>query len=84
LILAEALGSTDKASEAARYTLADTYAGLGDAAALRGSRSEARAWFDRSLAIWSTTPNPGAMSPNGFFTGGPNQVRLQLTRIMAR
>jgi serine/threonine protein kinase len=80
LAIVEPLGTSKTGSEAARYTLADTYSGLGDAAASAGSWSEARSWYERSLAIWDRTHNPGVASPNGFFTGGPNQVRAQLAK----
>ena len=76
----------------AQYAVADTYSGLGVAytskashGALPASRqvellTQARSWFERSLAEWQRVPNPGKFSPSGFETAGPLAVTTKLSR----
>jgi non-specific serine/threonine protein kinase/serine/threonine-protein kinase len=74
----------------AQYTLADTYSGLGSVWEKQASRkglpiskqvehwTQARSWYERSLAAWRQVNGPGKMSPSGFDTTGPNRVKDKL------
>lgn len=80
LQLAEPSGRDGK-SEAAKYVLADAYAGLGSVEMQSGSLTEAQGWYRRSASVWQTVAHPGTLSPNGFTTLGPTRVRTELDRI---
>jgi tetratricopeptide (TPR) repeat protein len=71
----------------AQFTLADSYAGLGDVSSLLAAKAESQrqnglstdacAWYEKSLRVWHTIPNPSLISPNGFDTDGPTRVEHQ-------
>ena len=82
-----ALGAPPNSS--AQYALGDALTGMGVAfqnQARKGSPpgrqienwTQARSWFERSLAQWKQVNNPGKLSPIGFDTGGPALAAKQL------
>jgi tetratricopeptide (TPR) repeat protein len=80
LQLAEPSGRDGK-SEAAKYVLADAYAGLGGIESRSGSLTLAQSCYRRSASVWQTVAHPAMLSPNGFPTLGPTRVRAELDRI---
>jgi tetratricopeptide (TPR) repeat protein len=78
----------------AQYTVADAYAGVGNAYLLQATKSrtpvnrakqwtEARDWFQKSFAEWKQLRNPGVMSPGGFDTAGPSFVSRKIAECDA-
>jgi serine/threonine protein kinase/tetratricopeptide (TPR) repeat protein len=80
----------------AQYALGDALTGMGVAlqtqARQKGATPErqlehwtqARSWFERSLAQWKQVNNPGKLSPIGFDTGGPALAAKQLAECDAQ
>jgi len=68
-------------SEAAKYVLADGYAGLGGVASRSGSLSEAQSWYQQSISVWERVAHPCPLRPDTFPTLGPTPVRAELDRI---
>jgi hypothetical protein len=77
LTMAEPLGRAPTSSMAALYTLADTYAGLGDVSAFAATNAtrgiersresrDAQTWYAKSLHAWQGIHNPAHISPKGF------------------
>jgi tetratricopeptide (TPR) repeat protein len=79
--LAGPTGVADGKSEAAKYVLADGYAGLGAVASSSDSLNEAQSWYQRSASVWERVAHPCPLNPNGFPTPGPTRLRADLARI---
>jgi eukaryotic-like serine/threonine-protein kinase len=71
----DATSATPK--QQAQYTLADSYAGLGDISS-RSQMADTCSWYEKSLRIWNAIPNPTLITPNGFDTEGPARVQHEL------
>ena len=91
VVTSEPAANADPPSQAAQYTLADAYQGLGDIAsrlALQSNQAskrtsywqEATSWYEKSLRTWRAIPNRSSIDPNGFDTGDPNRVERALRR----
>lgn len=76
-------------SEQVRYTLAEAYAGLGDATSYLAARqetcdrqisqwNEARSWYEKSVTVWYKLTSPGGVTPKGFAVCNPTQIRNRL------
>ena len=90
LSVVEAFAHSAPPNVQAQYTVADTYAGMGNAElqqAMRKSAStfqqkadwaQARSWFQKSFQEWRQVRNPGVMSPGGFDTAGPSLAAQKL------
>jgi tetratricopeptide (TPR) repeat protein len=59
------------ANLAANYAAGDAYFGLGSLSGKRQSWREARQWYQKSADVMNKIPNPGAVSPQGFFYHSP-------------
>jgi hypothetical protein len=80
----------DDPKQQAQYSLADSYAGLGDVSFSLAAKTkeqknalsaDACSWYEKSLHVWHVIPNSGWMSPNGFDTEGPTKVKQQLALL---
>jgi serine/threonine protein kinase len=71
-------------SEESLYTVAESYANLGDAEATAAHAggdahlSEARTWYQRSLDVWGRIKEPGLLSPGGTEPIPPAIVKQRL------
>jgi tetratricopeptide (TPR) repeat protein len=71
-------------SEESLYTVAESYANLGDAEATAAHSggdahlSEARTWYQRSLDVWGRIKEPGLLSPGGTEPIPPSLVKQRL------
>ena len=72
------------------YAQADTYAGLGNVAAVFAQRSthaadrtkrwaEGQEWYTKSLSVWQRIPNPGHVSPNLFRVSDRHEIARRLS-----
>lgn len=82
-------------NEQALYSIADSYAGLGetetflamDTKQTRQSQvrhwDQARSWFEQSMNVWNQVKEPGMISPDGFDCIPPAAVARQLAHCKA-
>ena len=91
LALSEPQSRVAYPSEESLYSIAESYANLGDAeaaaaAAARGPGgeahlSQARDWYLRSLEAWSRIKEPGLLSPSGTEPIPPALVKRRLAQV---
>ena len=83
--ISEPLAKTGNAQ--ARYTLADACSGLANLEARDNTPedlSRAQGLYQRSLEVWKTIPNPGALTPDGYLAGDPRKTARALDSCNAR
>lgn len=86
LALSEKESQLPHPSEESLYTVAESYANLGDAEAAAAVKngdahlSEARAWYQRSLDVWGHIKEPGLLSPGGTEPIPPALVKQRLAQ----
>jgi hypothetical protein len=95
LALARPIAVADPGVLEAQYTLAETYAGLGERSEICASDThsgpqqqircwtDARDWYQRSLNTWQGIPHPAKRTPVGFACGSPKAAARQLARCEA-
>jgi eukaryotic-like serine/threonine-protein kinase len=92
LLLSEPEAHATHPSEESVYSIAESYGGLGDAAAASAgtakepkSRTEnlrqARSWYLLSLNAWSQVKEPGRLTPGGYDCVPPSLVRQHLAKV---
>lgn len=90
LALSEPLMNSPRPSEESRYSVAESYGALGDVEARRAGEEpqhradhllEARAWYERSLAVWEQIKEPGLLSPGGYECVQPPVIKEHLDHV---
>jgi tetratricopeptide (TPR) repeat protein len=92
--LSEPVANGNRPNEISQYALAESYGGMGYAAASLAATihdvphrivilKEAKSWYEQSLNAWANIKEPEALTPDGYNCVSPTVVKQRLASVIS-